>query len=151
RPGWLSERVPPRGGASQERGPSAPPSGHRPTLPPLVPRGDPRVDREGGPVTHSLSALDTALELLRRGLWPVVLYPAGATIRTRDGPEVATGKEPIGPAWGKTRPTEADIRRLFRAYPGAGIGVLLGPAGGVVDLEVDGPEGADSLVKLCGG
>jgi hypothetical protein len=102
-------------------------------------------------VTNSRSALDTALELLRRGLWPVVLYPAGAMIQTRDGPKVATGKQPLGQAWGKTRPTEADLRRLFRAHPGAGVGILLGPAGGVVDLEVDGPEGADSLVKLFGG
>ena len=40
---------------------------------------------------------------------------------------------------------------MFRKHPGAGVGVLLGPAGGVIDLEIDGPEGEASLRKLCGG
>jgi hypothetical protein len=105
----------------------------------------------GWPMRNDLSALDTALELLRRGLWPVVLYPLGATIPTKDGPKTATGKEPIGLAWGKTRPTKADLRRLFGQNPDAGVGIMLGPAAGVVDLEVDGTEGEESLKKLFGG
>ena len=28
-----------------------------------------------------LSALDTALELLRRGLWPVAIYPPGVKLQ----------------------------------------------------------------------
>jgi hypothetical protein len=100
---------------------------------------------------NDLSALDTALELQRRGLWPVVLYPIGATIRTKDGPKRATGKEPIGKAWGTSRPTEDALRRAFVAHPGAGIGIVLGPNGGVVDIEVDGAEGERSLLELFGG
>jgi hypothetical protein len=91
------------------------------------------------------------LDLLRRGLWPVVLHPPGKTISTKDGPKVTTGKEPVSRRWGATRPTEAELRRLFRANPGAGVGISLGPDGGVVDIEVDGPEGEASLRRLCGG
>ena len=54
---------------------------------------------------NGLSALDTALELLRRGLWPVALHPMGAEIPTKDGPKIAKGKEPIGKAWGAERLT----------------------------------------------
>jgi hypothetical protein len=100
---------------------------------------------------NDLSPLDTALALLERGLWPVVLHPLGATITTKDGPKMAKGKEPIGLAWGKTRPTKADLRRLFGQNPDAGVGVMLGPAAGVIDMEVDGAEGEGSLLKLFGG
>ena len=96
---------------------------------------------------NGLSALDTALELHRRGLWPVPLHPRGAAI----GAKIATGKEPIGRAWGEKRPTADDLRQTFAANPGAGVGIVLGKAGGVVDFEVDGPEGEESLVKLFGG
>jgi hypothetical protein len=72
-----------------------------------------------------LSALDTALELLKKGLWPVGLHPSGARISTRDSDSTATGKEPIGAAWGKNRPTEATLRRLFATNPRAGVGILL--------------------------
>jgi hypothetical protein len=98
-----------------------------------------------------LTPLDTALELLRRGLWPVPLHPPGAIIQTRDGPKTAKGKEPIAQGWGRTRPTEADLRRMYDRHPDAGVGVMLGPAAGVIDVEVDGPEGEASLLRLCGG
>jgi hypothetical protein len=100
---------------------------------------------------NDLSPLDTELALLHRDLWPVVLHPPGVMIPTRDGPKVATGKEPIGGAWGASKPTEADLRRLFPNHPEAVVGIVLGPGGPVIDIEVDGPEGADSLVKLFGG
>lgn len=100
---------------------------------------------------NDLTALETAVALLRRCLWPVVLRPVGAKIPTKNGPKVATGKEPIGKAWGKHRPTENDLRRRFAKNPGAGVGVLLGPRAGVIDVEVDGPEGQESLRTLFGG
>jgi hypothetical protein len=100
---------------------------------------------------NDLLSQETALALLHRDLWPVVLHPPGVMIPTRDGPKVATGKEPIGRAWGASKPTEADLRRLFPAHPEAGVGIVLGPDGYVIDIEIDGPEGADSLVKLFGG
>ena len=100
---------------------------------------------------NDLSALDTALELLGRDLWPVVLHPPGATINTKDGPKTAKGKEPIGRAWGAVRLTEPELIKMFRDNPGAGVGVVLGPHGGAVDVEVDGPEGEASLSKLFDG
>ena len=84
-----------------------------------------------------LSALNTALELLRCGLWPLAIKPGG--------------KAPIGESWGLPRPTEESIRETFKRFPGAGVGLLLGPKGGIIDIECDGPEGEESLVKLFGG
>src|SRR5262249_30781772 len=100
---------------------------------------------------NDLSPLDISLILLDRGLWPIPLHPLGATIPTRDGPRISKGKEPIGTAWGATRPTPASLRHPFAQHPGAGVGVLLGPAGGVVDVEVDGQDGEESFLTLVGG
>lgn len=100
---------------------------------------------------NDLSAEDTAIELLRRGLWPVVLHALGSTIHSKLGDKISTGKEPIVGAWGEAQPTEASLRRLFRQYVGAGVGIALGPKGGVVDIDVDGPEGEASLLRMCGG
>lgn len=100
---------------------------------------------------RDLSALETALELRRRGLWPVALHPPGVTIHSKDGPKIAVGKEPIEKEWGKKQPTEQSLRQIFQNSPDAGVGVNLGPAGRVVDFEVDGPEGETSLLKLFGG
>jgi hypothetical protein len=88
-------------------------------------------------------AAGTALWLLARGLWPVVISPPGD--RRRPNP----GKSPIGKGWGKERPSAPALGRLFARHPGAGVGVLLGPAGGLVDLETDEPEAAArELVRI---
>ncbi len=106
--------------------------------------------------TSSLE-LEAALDLRRRDFWPVAIHRKGATIRDRDGNEkIATGKEPIGKAWGAAQRTEQELRRLFRQNPGAGVGLCLGPArapGGrwFTDLEGDGPRAAESLARLLGG
>ena len=96
---------------------------------------------------NDLTPLETALELLRlrRGLWPVV-FTARRDIQTKAGPKIATGKEPIGLAWGKSRPTEARAcGRCSASTPPCRW--CFGPAGGVItDLET-----APSLRKLCGG
>jgi hypothetical protein len=86
-------------------------------------------------------APDTALWLLARGLWPVVISPPG------DPRWPNPGKSPIGKGWGKERPAAPALRRLFARHPGAGIGVLLGPAGGLVDLETDEPEAAAGEIR----
>ncbi|MBX9581125.1 MAG: bifunctional DNA primase/polymerase, partial [Gemmataceae bacterium] len=78
------------------------------------------------------SPLDTALWLLRHGLWPVPVRPAG--------------KAPLGPGWGLRRPSPGGLAATYAGHPGAGVGVLLGPAGGVVDLEVDDPAAAAPLL-----
>jgi hypothetical protein len=89
------------------------------------------------------SAPDTALWLLARGLWPLVISPPG------DPRWPNPGKSPIGKGWGKQRPSAPALSRLFARHPGAGVGVLLGPAGGIVDLETDEPEtGARELRRI---
>jgi hypothetical protein len=85
----------------------------------------------------SLDPLGTALELMGRGLWPLAIK-AGA-------------KAPIGKDWGARKPTEAKLRATYSANPDAGVGLRLGAEGSVIDLEIDGPEGEGSLVRLLGG
>lgn len=100
-------------------------------------RDDPGLGRQRGwAVTNDASALEAALALLARGLWPIVLHPGQ--------------KRPIGDGWGRQRPTEADLRRLFAAHPGAGVGLRLGPETGLVDIEVDGDGGEESAARLLG-
>ena len=57
--------------------------------------------------------------LAATGFWPIAIYPAGETIKTRGGDKIATGKEPIGREWGLTRRDELWLRSAFRSYPGA--------------------------------
>ena len=84
------------------------------------------------------TCLEWALEvLLVFLLWPVAIKPGE--------------KAPIGESWGLTRPTERSIRETFKRFPKAGVGLLLGPEAGIIDIECDGPEGVDSLAKLFGG
>ena len=92
-------------------------------------------DGPGGPIPPA-DAPGTALWLLARGLWPVVISPPG------DPRWSNAGKSPIGRGWGEHRPSDPALRRLFARHPAAGVGVLLGPAGGLVDLETDEPDAA---------
>ena len=84
------------------------------------------------------TCLDTAIELRHRlNLWPVAIKPGE--------------KAPIGESWGSTRPDERSIRETFKRFPKAGVGLVLGPEAGIIDIECDAPEGKASLVKLMGG
>src|SRR5262249_43778965 len=86
----------PRSGEAQRH--PRPVRGVAKECPPMTtPQADPGLRQPFGDVGRS--ALDTALELYRRGLWPVALHPGQ--------------KRPIGKDWGKTRPTEDDIRETF--------------------------------------
>jgi len=87
---------------------------------------------------QAVTCLDTALELLHCfKLWPVAIKP--------------DDKAPIGDSWGSTRPTEQSIKATFKRHPEAGVGLLLGPEAGIIDIECDGPDGEESLAKLMGG
>lgn len=93
-----------------------------------------------------MTALDTAIDLLRRGLWPVPITPID------DPSALAPGKQPIGSAWGVERHTEKTLRALYRRHPDAGVGLKLGPEGGVVDIEIeDRLKGQATLDLLFGG
>lgn len=83
------------------------------------------------------SCANEAIALLKQNFWPVVIKPGE--------------KAPVGEDWGTNRPTEESIREIFGRFPDAGVGLLLGPDGGIVDFECDGPSGEESLAKLCGG
>ncbi|MGO9598367.1 MAG: bifunctional DNA primase/polymerase [Isosphaeraceae bacterium] len=86
---------------------------------------------------RATTCLDTALELLHLGMWPVA-------IKTGE-------KAPIGDSWGSTRPTEQLLKETFQSFPKAGVGLLLGPEAGIIDRACDGPEGEESLKRLMGG
>lgn len=65
-------------------------------------------------------------------------------------------KSPIGKGWGLDRWSVEKIDETFRAFPAAGVGIALGPdrgpgGGWLIDAEVDGPQGEDSLDTLLGG
>jgi hypothetical protein len=101
---------------------------------------------------NNMNARDTALELLARGLRPVVLRPRGMRYADANGVEqTATGKEPMNERWGVGKVTAATLRAAYRRHPEAGVGIALGPAGGAVDFECDGAEGEDALIRLFGG
>jgi hypothetical protein len=56
------------------------------------------------------------------------------------------GKAPLGRGWGARRLSTRALFAIFRRHPGAGVGLVLGPAAGVVDLEVDDREQAGPLL-----
>lgn len=95
--------------------------------------------------------------MLELGYWPVPIYPRGYRIpRPNRPPQIAEGKEPIGKAWGRDRPTEQSLRETFRRYSGAGVGMCLGPdraPGGewLIDVESDGADGDLALAEIFAG
>lgn len=98
-----------------------------------------------------MTPLQTAIHLIDKGLWPIPLWGLGETIPGPE-PKVSKGKEPIGASWGLYRPTVDSLRAIYHDYPGAGLGILLGPHGGVVDVEVDESGiGEETLAQLMGG
>ena len=94
---------------------------------------------------HEPAALRTAIRLLEIGLWPVPIHSPDALVN-------APGKQPIGEGWGSNRHTIESLREAWRKSPNAGVGILLGENGGVIDIEIDDPStGEDSLSALFGG
>jgi hypothetical protein len=94
-------------------------------------------------------ALKAALGLLGQGLWPVpITSPDDARHWV-----LAPGKQPAsGRGWGKVRYDPEMLRAFYSANPKAGVGIKLGKAGGVVDIEVDDPEaGEETFTRLLGG
>ena len=69
-------------------------------------------------------------------IYPLVIIPCGSK-----GPKTA--------AWQNKWPSPSEVQAALRR--GKNIGLILGPKSGVLDLEVDGPEGEASRRKLFGG
>ena len=104
-----------------------------------APGTDARRGRSGRP--RAPVALETAMWLLDRGLWPILISPVD------DRRSSSPGKVPIGRAWGRSRPTRGALRAAFGRHPRAGVGLVLGPRGRVVDLEIDDPERATPWLR----
>src|SRR5262245_3914878 len=85
-------------------------------------------------------ALGTALWLYGRGLWPVPVTPPDDPLSPNPG------KAPLGRGWGDRRLSTRALFAIFRRHPRAGVGLVLGPMAGVVDLEVDDRERAGPLL-----
>ncbi len=83
--------------------------------------------------------LRAALAALEAGLWPVPVHPFDAKVNS-------PGKAPIGPSWGKERPDAASLRSTFNRHPKANVGLKLGAEGCVVDIDVDDPGPAESVL-----
>ncbi len=86
-------------------------------------------------------ALGTSLWLFARGFWPVAITPPD------DARSPNPGKAPIGRDWGARRLSTRALFAIHGRNPGAGVGIVLGPASGVVDLEVDDPERAGPILE----
>src|SRR3954470_6835404 len=85
-------------------------------------------------------ALGTALWLHARGFWPVPI--TAPDDRSSPNP----GKAPVGRGWGTRRLSTRALFTILRRHPRAGVGLALGPAAGVVDLEVHDRERAGLLL-----
>ncbi|WZO97247.1 bifunctional DNA primase/polymerase [Isosphaeraceae bacterium EP7] len=77
--------------------------------------------------------LATGLWLLRNELVPVPTRPRE--------------KRPIENGWGIAPPSRGQLIQTFRDFPGAGVGMALGPIPGIVDLEVDDVERGTPLLE----
>jgi hypothetical protein len=100
-------------------------------------------------------ARHAALKLASLGFWVVAIYPKRWVIKTKTRNKRASGKEPIGTEWGRNRATAAQLNELFAKFPGAGVGICLGPGRSpdgrwLIDVEGDGPQAEASRSKLLG-
>lgn len=88
---------------------------------------------------HTLAiddALEAAADYARRGLVPLPL---------RDG------KNPDFKEWGKFEFSEQAFRQKFYNASGVGVGVLMGPRSGIIDIEHDSPAQRDKAAEILGG
>jgi putative DNA primase/helicase len=98
------------------------------------------------------TALETALELVKAGFWPIPLRPPGERYTSKGDAKIAEGKEPSGGMnWWKDRPTPEGLGKHYRIRRLDGVGVMLGKEAGLIDLEIDGDGGEGSLLDLMGG
>jgi hypothetical protein len=85
-------------------------------------------------IGDDLTAEETALALLARGHWPVVIDH--------------WGKNRVGQHVYLPRPTEEWLRDVYRLNPALGVGLQIGPEAGIIDIDIDGPAAAPWLDRL---
>lgn len=97
------------------------------------------------------SALDAALDYAARGWRAVPVYePVKGICSCKRGKECQSpGKHPRLTAWQTKATIEiAQIETWWRQWPSANVGVALGKASGIVDLECDTPEAEQQLLRI---
>jgi putative DNA primase/helicase len=101
------------------------------------------------------ACLAAALDYRRRG-WPVLPLcpPDHMGVGKSHGKECEQpGKVPVvlWKEYQQAPPEEDDVRRWWQRNPTLNVGTALGPAAGLVRLDVDGPGGEALLAELSGG
>lgn len=126
-----------------------------------------------GRINHTPAEIDISLLIgaqtpheaaeaaLKIGLKPVPLHAIGATMKTKAGDKKAQGKEPMGFGWHTKTWSSRELKTTYSTVQNRGVGLLLGPNSGLIDIEIDQPKGVDSeefraladaeLASLCGG
>lgn len=107
------------------------------------------------------TTLDAAKAALRIGLRPIPIYAIGEKYKYRGVIKTSDGKPPIGGGWGKAIWTESDLEKNYGQNAERNVGLLMGPQGGIIDIEMDRPADMDAetfdrladeeLAELCGG
>ena len=98
------------------------------------------------------SMIDEALALARRGFRIVPIHtpgPNGCSCEKGAACGGSTGKHPRLNAWQRDATSDAEIiRRWWRSWPDANIGLVMGGASRLVAVDIDGPEGRGTLARL---
>ncbi len=108
-------------------------------------------------ITEGLEAgrecLEAALEYLRLGWSPLCLCPpdhVGVGSWHKCG---SPGKVPVGPwkVYQEKAADESTIRHCWARQRNGNVGLALGPASGLVGVDIDGPDAEKELATLSGG
>lgn len=98
------------------------------------------------------SMLDEALALSGRGFRIIPIHtpgPNGCSCERGAACGGSTGKHPRLHAWQRDATTDPDvIRRWWRTWPDANIGLVMGGPRRLVAVDIDGPEGRATIARL---
>ena len=98
------------------------------------------------------SMLDEALALSGRWFRIIPIHtpgPNGCSCEKGAACGGSTGKHPRLHAWQRDATTDSDvIRRWWRMWPDANIGLVMGGAPRLVAVDIDGPEGRSTMTRL---
>ncbi len=104
------------------------------------------------------ACLAAALEFLRLGWSPLALCPPdhvgiGRVVKDHGKTCGSPGKRPwhTWKEFQNRRPTEAELRELWKLVPNSNVGVALGPVSGLIRVDVEGESGEQRLAELSAG